>query len=324
MIDEIRPDLFLIEVPLPNSPLKCLNAYVVRSRERNLVIDTGLNRKECLDALMAGLESLDVDLTRTDFFITHLHADHFGLVSRLNTPTSRIYFNRPDAEIIEMKGGWEPMLQAAGRHGFPEDELRSALEHHPGYKFGSAWVPDLKLLQDGDAVDVGDYHFRCVHTPGHTLGHMCLYEPDKKLFVAGDHILIDITPNIQCWSDTEDPLGNYLQSLDRVYRLDIELVLPGHRRLIDDARARITELKVHHEKRCDEIMGILGRGEMSAYTVATHMTWDIKCDTWDEFPVAQKWFATGEAIAHMRYLEELGRVRHLKRDNHSFFSANGA
>ena len=51
MIEELLPDLFRIEIPLPNSPLKYLNSYVIRSPERNLVIDTGLNRKECLEAM---------------------------------------------------------------------------------------------------------------------------------------------------------------------------------------------------------------------------------------------------------------------------------
>lgn len=320
MVQEIRPDLFRIEVPLPKSPLKSLNAYVVRSKDRHLVIDTGLNRSECYDVLTGGLKTLGVDLHRTDFFITHLHADHFGLVSKLKTDTSRIYFNRPDAEIIEMRGGWEPMIQAAAHNGFPEHLLRSALEQHPGYKFGSEWIPELKLLADGDMVQVGDYRFQCVQTPGHTLGHTCLYEADKKLFVAGDHILIDITPNIQCWSDTQDPLGRYIESLDRVDQLEIDLVLPGHRRLIEDARARIAALKQHHQQRCAEILNILNGAPMNAYDVAARMTWDIRCDTWDDFPVPQKWFATGEAIAHLRYLQEQGKVRHLKQEQNAMYA----
>jgi glyoxylase-like metal-dependent hydrolase (beta-lactamase superfamily II) len=309
MVQEIRPELFLIEVPLPNSPLKYLNSYVVRSMDRTLVIDTGLNRKVCLDALQGGLNKLGVDPARTDFFITHLHADHFGLVSKLATPTSRVYFNRPDAELIEAKGWWEPMLAAAGRHGFPEQELRNAIEQHPGYKFSSEWVPELSLLKDGDAIDVGEYHFRCVHTPGHSMGHTCLYEAGKKIFVAGDHILIDITPNIQCWSDNQNPLKDYIHSLDRVYDLEMTLVLPGHRRLIEDGKFRITELKTHHERRCAEILNILDGRELSAYAVASFMHWDIKCDSWEQFPIAQKWFATGEAIAHLRYLEEKGQIQ---------------
>ena len=155
---------------------------------------------------------------------------------------------------------------------------------------------------------MGDYHFKCVTTPGHTLGHICLYEPDKKILLAGDHILIDITPNIQCWSDTANHLKDYLASLDKIGQLDIDLVLPGHRRLIDNPKARIEELKNHHAHRLDEVLGILEKGPQSAFQTAAQMTWDIDCESWDQFPVAQKWFALGEAISHLRYLEEAGRI----------------
>ena len=166
----------------------------------------------------------------------------------------------------------------------------------------------MKLLEDGDGIEVGDYHFKCVATPGHTMGHICLYEPDKEIMVAGDHILIDITPNIQCWSDDQNPLKHYLASLGKVYSLKVGLTLPGHRRLIRDHRARIQELKHHHADRLAEVLTILSRGGMNAYRVASQMTWDIDSESWDQFPVAQKWFATGEAISHLRYLEEEGKL----------------
>ncbi len=206
MIEEIQHNLFRVEVPLPNSPLKFLNSYVIRSSDRNLIVDTGLNRKECLDAMQLGLKQLDIDLAKTDFFITHLHADHFGLVSKLATGTSQVFFNRPETELIEASGWWERMVAYAAKNGFPENELRAAIQSHPGREFASEWVPEISILQDGDEIIAGDYRFRCVSTPGHSLGHTCLYEPDKKILVAGDHILIDITPNIQCWSDDHNPL----------------------------------------------------------------------------------------------------------------------
>ena len=101
MIEEILPELFRIEIPLLDSPLKYLNSYVLRSAARNVIVDTGLNRKACLNAMHQGLHQLEIDLNKTDFFITHLHADHFGLVARLMTNNSRIYFNRPEAELID-------------------------------------------------------------------------------------------------------------------------------------------------------------------------------------------------------------------------------
>ncbi|MDQ1330221.1 MAG: hypothetical protein QG578_484 [Thermodesulfobacteriota bacterium] len=304
MTEEILPGLHRIKIPLPESPLKYLNSYVIKADGRNLIIDTGFNRNECLEAMNNGLREIKVDLADCDFFITHLHADHFGLIARLVTKKSKIYFSRPDKEIIESWEGFEPMIEYAGKNGFPENELRAALHQHPGYKYGSDWTPDMSVLEDGETITYGNYCFECVETPGHTLGHICLYEAAKKILIAGDHILSDITPNIQCWSDKDNPLEKYLLSLDKARKLDVGLVLPGHRRLFNDHRARIDELKQHHEKRAEEIIDILEKGPGSAFEVASFMTWDIRCDSWNDFPVAQKWFATGEAISHLRFLEE--------------------
>ena len=322
MIEEIRPDLFRVEVPLPNSPLKFLNSYVIRSPGRNLIVDTGLNRKECLEAMQSGLRQLDVQLEKTDFFITHLHADHFGLVSKLATTSSQVFFNRPERELIEASGWWERMVAYAARNGFPENELQAAIQSHPGREFASEWVPEISILQEGDEIIAGNYRFRCVSTPGHSLGHTCLYEPHKKILVAGDHILIDITPNIQCWSDDQNPLQNYLKSLDKVNDMEIDLVLPGHRRLITDHRARIAELKEHHQRRLREVLSILGGDSQTAYQVASQMAWDLDCDSWGQFPRAQKWFATGEAIAHLRYLQRKGFIIRKDEGAMTRFTAN--
>ena len=102
---------------------------------------------------------------------------------------------------------------------------------------------------------------------------------------------------------------HYLSSLDKVAGLQVDLVLPGHRRLIMDHQARIEELKNHHALRLQEVLTILRRGAMTAFQVAARMTWDLNCDHWNDFPVAQKWFATGEAISHLRFLEDEGKVR---------------
>jgi glyoxylase-like metal-dependent hydrolase (beta-lactamase superfamily II) len=322
VIELIQPGFFRVEVPLPNSPLKSLNSYVIRSSHRNLIIDTGLNRKECLDAMRSGLQQLDIDLAKTDFFITHLHADHFGLVSKLATGTSRIFFNRPESELIEASGWWERMVAYAAKNGFPENQLQEAIQSHPGREFGSEWIPELSILQEGDRIDAGPYRFTFVSTPGHSMGHTCLYEPNKKILVAGDHILIDITPNIQCWTDEQNPLRDYLASLDKVNDMEIDLVLPGHRRLIRDHKTRIAELKGHHKNRLREVLSIVANHPLTAFEVASRMTWDLDCESWEEFPQAQKWFATGEAIAHLRYLDREGVIVKEDKEGMILFTLN--
>jgi hypothetical protein len=115
-------------------------------------------------------------------------------------------------------------------------------------------------------------------------------------------------------------LKHYLASLDKVAGLQVDLILPGHRRLIRNHDARIAELKQHHAHRLNEVLAILGGGPLNAFQVAARMTWDIKADSWDAFPVAQKWFATGEAIAHLRYLEEEGKLARKKSGKIKLYS----
>ncbi|HBV99132.1 MAG: beta-lactamase [Peptococcaceae bacterium BICA1-7] len=321
MIARVLPNLYRIEVPLPGNPLKALNSYVIKGPGRNLVIDTGMNREECSSVMFSDLKELQVELEETDFFITHMHADHSGLVGTLASPASRVFCSRPDADIIVSTDSWNGVLKGACLNGFPEGELQIALKKHPGYKYAHRGYIEFTTVRDGDSIDIGDYHFRCVETPGHTRGHMCLYDREKKIFVSGDHVLDDITPNISMFvSDEGNPLQDYLASLDKVCRLDIELVLPGHRSLIKDLRKRVEQLKQHHVERAEEILSILAKGEAHAYVVASKMSWDIDCPTWEQFPTPQKWFATGEAIAHLRYLEGEGRVKREIKNNINVFS----
>ncbi|HVN22945.1 MAG TPA: MBL fold metallo-hydrolase [Syntrophorhabdales bacterium] len=308
MVDQIDRNLFRIEVPLPHNPLKSVNSYVVLDDHRNLVVDTGLNRKECEQVFLAGLHELRVDPERTDFFITHLHADHLALVTTVASDASTIYLNMPDAQRLALFFNRKNLAHFARLEGFPESQIDEALDSHPAFKYGIAQLPHFEPCGEGNTISIGDYRLICMETPGHSFGHTCLYEPRKKYLIAGDHILGDITPNIQCWFDDWDPLAKYLESLDRTYQLEVELVLPGHRSIFNNCKARIEELKRHHEERALEALAILSEGPQNAYQVASRMTWDIVCDSWDLFPVAQKWFAVGEAIAHLRYLAGIGRL----------------
>jgi len=313
MPDEIKPNLYRIEVPLPDNPLKSINSYVVKGPDRTLVIDTGMMRPECERAIRAGLDGLGIDLAATDFFITHLHADHMGLVGELATDASTVYFNRPDGEMLEAgrrdpKGFVERMMAHAVQGGFPEHEVEESLRKHPGMRYSPPKYPPFRYLDDGDEVEIGDYSFRVIHTPGHTPGHLVLYEPNHRILLSGDHVLGDITPNITVWREEDDSLGDYLESLDKVAELDVALVLPGHRTWFTDCRGRIAELKEHHRRRLDEVLAILDGGGRTVYEIASKMTWDIKADTWDEFPVVQKWFAVSEAAAHLRHLEIRGEA----------------
>lgn len=324
MFEEILPNLYRIEITLPNSPLKTLNSYLIKGEGRFLLIDTGMNRKECMEEMSAALARINVDLKKTDFFITHLHVDHLGLIGRLVNDISRVYFNHLEAAMVsnvfEKEERWRKTDAVYLCNGFPADELKISSENHPRRSLGLKQHVDFFTLKEGDSIAIGDYVFRCIETPGHSPGHMCLYEASKKLLVAGDHILFDITPNITFWLDMRNSLKTYLASLRKVYPLDVKLVLPGHRSIMNDHRKRIRELEEHHRNRSNEVLLALEEGAKTAFQVASCITWDIQYKSWKLLPAQQKWFAFGETLAHLIYLEEEGDVRRKTQEDKIVYS----
>jgi glyoxylase-like metal-dependent hydrolase (beta-lactamase superfamily II) len=312
MIEEIASDFYRIEIPLPEIQLKSINSYVIRDRERNLIIDTGMYNDECLNAMQVALKKLDVDLEKTDFFITHGHMDHIGLVSRLIHAGSVVYINELETLIIS-KITTEAFLSEIGGFlhmtGFPEKDPEKLFPPYAIRQYKSENTLPFMFVEDTNIIQRGEYRFTCVKTSGHSKGHMCLYEPNKKILVAGDHILEDITPGIHQQLDNEHPLEEYLSSLGKVYALDIDVVLPGHRALFKNAKNRIQDIKEHHHQRNNEVLTILQEGSRSIYEVASQMTWNVYCDSWDAFPVVQSFFATAEAFAHLSYLERRGKIK---------------
>jgi glyoxylase-like metal-dependent hydrolase (beta-lactamase superfamily II) len=211
------------------------------------------------------------------------------------------------------------MLEFASLCGLPEKELLNARDNHPGYKYKPDGKVDFEIVQDQQEIEIGKYHFICTLTPGHTDGHMCLYEPEHKLLIAGDHILEEITPNISQWT-INNPLSNYLSSLEKIKQLEVKLVLPGHRRIFKQCKRRIQELLKHHQNRLQEVLQLLALQPSNAFDLASRMTWDMSYETWEEFPIAQKWFATGEAQAHLTHLEAQGLLQKQLIQKHYVYS----
>lgn len=138
--------------------------------------------------------------------------------------------------------------------------------------------------------------------------------------VSGDHVLFDITPNINYWPGFDCPLKHYLANLEKVKNFEVALVLPGHRRLMNDLKKRVEELQQHHQQRLNEIIATLQEGEKTAYEVTPKISWSIKSRDWEDFPPAQKWFAFGEALAHLLFLQDEGKVTTHSREGKIYFS----
>ncbi len=324
MVEEVYPAIYRMEIPIPKSPLKATNAYIIKGAERTLLIDSGQNCAEALAAIQSGLAELGVDLAKTDVFVTHMHADHSGLLPFLKQDGTRFLAAKADAAVINHMftdaDPMEPLRIAACENGFAPEEAIAAIRRHPGNDIGSKAGLEFNFVADGDIITVGPFRFRCIATPGHTQGHICLFEAEHKLLISGDHILGDISPNITYYWGEQNPLHQFWSSLQLIERLDVQQVLPGHRRPFNDCRGRIQELYTHHQHRLDEAYEILRKAPLTGYQVASLMTWDMVYRCWDEVAPVQKFFATGEALAHLQFLLAEGKVKCERQGDVYFYS----
>ena len=315
VIQQILNNLYRLEIPLTGNPLKTLNSYVMISDTRNLIVDTGFNMPECLAAMLSSITELELDMTKTDVLSTHLHHDHNGLIPDIISETSKVYMGRIDREIFiksmtDADTHWGIAETKYQQEGYPIEELARTRLSNPARKFKPNSLFDIIPLNDGDMVNCGDLKWEVILTPGHTPGHICLYETHHKILIAGDHILFDITPNITWWEEMDDSLGSYLTSLDRVSSLEVNKTLTGHRSNKGFFNKRIQELQVHHAERLKNVLDIVQNNPyISGYEIASKMTWSIRTTNWADFPPGLRWFAVGEAISHIDHLIALGKLQ---------------
>ena len=320
MVEHVYKNIYTIYVPLPGNPLKWLNAYVIKAENsgKNLLIDTGFNRSECFSALMEGLAELNMDPADTDIYLSHIHSDHTGNAGALQGMGCRILMNQPDYRDIKTLD-WSVRGRVYIREGMPADVCEHVLANNPAILYAPKPF-DADVIFDGDILEYGGFRLRCVHTPGHSMGHTCLYCEEEKLLFCGDHVLFDITPNICTMGPGTNMLANYMESLEKIRALDIEIALPAHRTTGQvSIYQRIDALFAHHRARLKETEKIVSAGAgQTAYEIAGQMSWSIRTKNWEEFPPGQKWFAMGEALAHLDYLRAEGRVLREEDENGIF------
>lgn len=326
MVTNVCGNIYTFPITLPDNPLKWLNCYVVKSASgRDLLIDTGFNRPECMQALLEGMRSLDMTAQNTDVFLTHLHADHTGNAFTLQGMGSRVLMGTLDHDrmIRSREENWQPARDRTAQEGMTPEEVPVVFQHNPGILYGPEPF-DVFPVEQGMELAYGGHTFEAVHTPGHTPGHICLYDRNEKIMFLGDHVLFDITPNICAWYGVSDSLGDYLNSLEKIRAFDISVALPAHRNTSDLTVAeRIDDLLIHHERRLcltEEIIN--AHPGLTAYEIAAKLKWRIRCDSWEDFPPGQKYFALGETIAHVDHL--LQREKLIRRTDdkgvHHYYS----
>ncbi len=315
-VEEVRPGLWSIPVPIPNNPLRYVLVYALELRRGGVaLVDAGWNTDEAFGALSRGLETAGGSLSDVAaVLVTHIHPDHYGLAGRVREVSGAwIGLHPDDAVMLESRYGDTDRLVAdmtrlLADSGVPGDKL-------PDLAFASMVVksmvtmarPDV-LFEDGAPVSLPGWDLRTVWTPGHSPGHVCFYSEARRLLLAGDHVLPRITPNISVHTQQfPDPLGDYLASLAKVRALDTGEVLPAHEYRFAGLADRVDAIVSHHHARLGEIETVVAADPgLTAWQITEKLHWSRPFDRLEPFMQRQ---ANGETLAHCVVLARTGRLR---------------
>jgi glyoxylase-like metal-dependent hydrolase (beta-lactamase superfamily II) len=331
---EVISGFYQLRSPIPNSPLGYINSYLVQGSKGWLLVDTGWNYSKAFDALRTQLAEIGLRFSDiSQIVVTHIHPDHYGLAGRIRQLSeAKLALHQRERAFIQLgqvgaKDYSVYILQQLKSSGMPDKELPQLKGGFPqGRNFLSALAaPDI-VLQGGERISTGLFDFEVVWTPGHTPGHICLYEPERKILLSGDHILPSTTPNISLHPQSEgNPLGDYLASLKGLESLRVDLVLPGHEYVFQGLKGRIEALLSHHEQRLDAILDATKDEPRTTYEVASVIPWVVETEgkvvSFEDLAFFDKWLAIGETLAHLELLRREGKMEKALRNGIVFYNA---
>lgn len=321
-VEQVRPGLWSIPVPIPNNPLRYVLSYVFELDRGLAVLDTGWPVTEAWDALDSGIRQTGHTVRDVrQILITHVHPDHHGLAGQLRDESGApIGMHALEAETLKNRAAEAaPITHDATKwlehRGVPQPEAAEMAGPRQAIRsFLSMAQPDM-LFEDGDdvleAAGGSRWELRAVRTPGHTPGHLCYHERSLRLFLSGDHVLPRITPNISVQpGQSPDPLGDFLTALHRVGEMakeyDVDEVLPAHEYRFRGLAERTSYLLEHHEERMTELLRLLERHPGSTtFDLAANLTWSRP---WENIHNFQRRSAVGETLSHLIQLHTRGKV----------------
>jgi len=210
------------------------------------------------------------------------------------------------------------------QNGVPDNELSQLKEASLWMnKYVTPDTPQVKL-EDGDTISNDTFEFEVLWTPGHSPGHICLYERERRFILTGDHVLYDTTPHVGLNPQSGDnPLGDYVSSLKKLERLKVHFILPGHGPMFNALGLRIEKILQHHEERKRNIMQALRDGLKTAYEVALQIPWMVNEGkiSFQDLEVWDRRMAVTETLAHLKLLMEEDRVGNVDMDGASLYVA---
>lgn len=323
---EVAPGVHWIRMPLPFQ-LDHINLWLLEDGDGWTVVDTGYSRDEVRELWEQLLVGVMAGRPVKRVIVTHCHPDHVGMSEWLTerfgcelwmTESEYLMANlaRNDIGI----GDIEARVAFFRQHGLRNGRSKSLAARGNYYRRGVPGLPaQFHRLTDGQSFTVGGREWQVITAHGHSPEHAALFCRSLNVLISGDQVLPRITPNVSVWHIEPDgnPIRQYLDSLNKFLPLPEDaLVLPAHGRPFTGLHQRIDMLLHHHEERFDEVVHACREPRCAAELLDVIFR--------RELDVHQLSFAMGEAIAHLNYLYDAGRLtRTLDADGNYRFQQAG-
>ena len=319
-VESLGDGLYRIPLPLPGDSLKAVNVYAIAGQDGVDLIDAGMALAQARERLTEALGQIGFGLGDIrNFFITHIHQDHYTLAVELRT-TLRGQITLGEGERINMAAirdvaagrnepGFIEMLPAMGAADLAEQVRRLMRPRLANPRPRLQWSDPDHWLADGAVLDLRSRTLRAIHTPGHTRGHVVFHDEAGATLFAGDHVLPHITPSIGF-----EPAGNrmalrdYLGSLARTLTLPDARLLPAHGPVCDSTHVRVHELLAHHDARLAETLDAVRAGHATPFEVAKAIKWTRRQRRFEDLDLFAQIQAVNETAAHLEVLLARGQV----------------
>ena len=310
--ERVLPGVWRLRLPLPWPGVPHCNAWAIAAGDGIVLVDTGMHEPGSMGHLERALEQVGLKLEHVRLLVcTHAHSDHYGEAATIVERTGCELWMHPQYGHVKLAAtdydaALERRIEIALQSGVPREPLEAYRESQRGKGIGIAGLvpPDRELLPGVEVeTDLGAW---TVHeTPGHAPSHVCLFQPERRLLISGDHLLGRVSLYYD-FGHTPDPTGEFLRSLDVVDALDARLCLPGHGRTFTDVRAHVEANRTAVRERLDRVREVIsnGSGPLTAFE-AVPLVYGQPVT-----PMTANWWLS-ETLAYLTHLEREGRARRI-------------
>jgi len=309
---EVADGIFWMSTPVPFVGLKQVNVWLLRDGDGWTMIDCGYGKPDVQKIITAGWDQVLGGRPIKRLIVTHFHPDHAGnsgwICAKWGLRPRMSHGEWLTANLAVLNRNTDHLQNRATfylRHGLDDARVQRFIKGVVLYSDGVTLPPDHKRLRGGDIVTIGADRWKVMIGEGHSPEHVSLYCAERRILIAGDQILPNITTNVSTWQvEPEfDAVGAFLKAC-KMFKAELHpdtFVLPSHRRPFRNVGALLRELDEHHAVRLNLILESVGRDISAGELIDVLFTPGL-----DGHQIG---FAMGEAIAHLNHLVELGHLQ---------------